>query len=207
MPGGHFGTHSGIRFYGRRADGSYFGTHDSGHGGWGGCATHDGAGPFRTMAHGDTRIIPLELQESTLPVRIEAFALREDSGGAGKFRGGLGFRKHYRILAPCTIQTNLDRTKFPPWGVQGGREGRPGRFLLVDGARGEPRAIDKEKGLALAAGDLVCVETGGGGGYGPPRERALALIQRDLDAGYITPAAAERDYGVSVGADGKVRRL
>src|SRR5262245_15686011 len=64
VPGGHFGTHSGIRFSGRRPDGSYFATHDSGHGGWGACATHDGAGPFRTMAHGDTRIIPLELQES-----------------------------------------------------------------------------------------------------------------------------------------------
>ena len=63
VPGGHFGTHSGVRFYGRRADGSFFDTHDSGHGGWGACATHDGAGPFRTMAHGDTRIIPLELQE------------------------------------------------------------------------------------------------------------------------------------------------
>jgi N-methylhydantoinase B len=99
VPGGHFGTHSGVRFHGRRADGSFFGTHDSGHGGWGACATHDGSGPFRTMAHGDTRIIPLELQETYLPVRIEQFALREDSGGAGEFRGGLGFRKTYRMLA------------------------------------------------------------------------------------------------------------
>ena len=88
VPGGHFGTHSGVRFYGKRADGTFFGTHDSGHGGWGACATHDGAGPFRTMAHGDTRIIPLELQEATLPLRIEAFSLRQDSAGAGTFRGG-----------------------------------------------------------------------------------------------------------------------
>ena len=73
VPGGHFGTHSGVRFHGRRADGTFFGTHDSGHGGWGACATHDGAGPFRTMAHGDTRIIPLELQETYLPLRIEEF--------------------------------------------------------------------------------------------------------------------------------------
>ena len=101
VPGGHFGTHSGVYFYGRRPDGSFFGTHDSGHGGWGACAVHDGAGPFRTMAHGDTRIIPLELQETSLPIRIEEFALREDSAGAGTFRGGLGYRKTYRILAPC----------------------------------------------------------------------------------------------------------
>jgi N-methylhydantoinase B len=202
VSGGHFGTHSGIRFSGRRPDGSYFATHDSGHGGWGACATHDGAGPFRTMAHGDTRIIPLELQESYLPVRIEQLALRQDSGGAGKFRGGLGFRKSYRILAPCELQTNLDRTRFPPWGVQGGQEGRPGRFTVVNGETGAMRSIEKEKGFRLAAGDLVCVETGGGGAYGPPAERALELIQHDLDAGYVSTDAAARDYNVSVGADG-----
>jgi N-methylhydantoinase B len=206
VPGGHFGTHSGVRFYGRRADGAFFGTHDSGHGGWGACATHDGSGPFRTMAHGDTRIIPLELQEATLPLRIEAFALREDSGGAGTFRGGLGFRKSYRILAPCMLQTNLDRTRFPPWGVRGGKEARPGRFSLVDGNSGGCREIGKEKGLALEAGDLFTVETGGGGGYGPPQRRSLALIQRDLDAGYVTRAATERDYGVKVDTDGTAQR-
>jgi len=206
VPGGHFGTHSGIRFSGRRPDGSYFATHDSGHGGWGACATHDGAGPFRTMAHGDTRIIPLELQESYLPVRIEEFSLRADSGGAGQFRGGLGFRKSYRILSPCELQTNLDRTRFPPWGVQGGMAATPGRFTVVRGANGEMRSIEKEKGFRLAAGDLVCVETGGGGGYGSPHERSLDLIQRDLDAGYVSAEAAMRDYDVSVGADGTVTR-
>jgi N-methylhydantoinase B len=206
VPGGHFGTHSGIRFSGQRADGSYFATHDSGHGGWGACATHDGAGPFRTMAHGDTRIIPLELQESYLPVRIEELALRQDSGGAGTFRGGLGFRKSYRILSSCELQTNLDRTRFPPWGVQGGQEGTPGRFTVVNGETGTLRSIEKEKGFRLAAGDLVCVETGGGGGYGPPAERALSRIQQDLDAGYISAEAAMRDYGVSVEADGAVTR-
>lgn len=206
VPGGHFGTHSGIRFYGKRPDGSYFGTHDSGHGGWGACASHDGAGPFRTMAHGDTRIIPLELQEASLPIRIEAFSLREDSAGAGTFRGGLGFRKCYRILAPCMVQTNLDRTKFPPWGVQGGSAAKPGCFTLIDGKTGEQQSIGQEKGLALKPGDLVRVETGGGGGYGPPRERALEAIERDLEAGYVSPAAAERDYRVKVGANGRVRR-
>ena len=206
VPGGHFGTHSGIRFYGKRPDGTFFGTHDSGHGGWGAGATHDGAGPFRTMAHGDTRIIPLELQEATLPIRIEEFSLRQDSAGAGTFRGGLGFRKTYRILAPCMVQTNLDRTKFPPWGVQGGRQAEPGRFTLLQNSTGEQRSIGKEKGLALAPGDLLCVETGGGGGYGSPAHRPLHLIQRDLDAGYVSAAAAAQDYGVTIGADGKARR-
>jgi N-methylhydantoinase B len=206
VPGGHFGTHSGVRFYGRRGDGTFFGTHDSGHGGWGADATRDGAGPFRTMAHGDTRIIPLELQEATLPIRIEAFSLRQDSAGAGAFRGGLGVRKTYRILAPCMVQTNLDRTRCPPWGVQGGREAKPGRFTLVRGRSGEESSIGKEKGLTLEPGDLLCVETGGGGGYGAPKQRPLHLIQRDLDAGYVSAAAAEQDYGVKIGVDGKARR-
>src|SRR5438876_2166714 len=206
VPGGHFGTHSGVRFYGRRADGSYFGTHDSGHGGWGACATHDGAGPFRTMAHGDTRIIPLELQESLMPFRIEEFSLREDSGGSGKFRGGMGFRKKYRILNPCLLGTNLDRTKYPPWGVQGGKDAKAGRFTLVKAGSTTEQNVEKENAYRLAPGDLVCIETGGGGGYGPPAERPLTLIQRDLDGGYVSPAAAERDYAVRIGPDGKARR-
>jgi N-methylhydantoinase B len=206
VPGGHFGTHAGIRFYGRRADGTFFGTHDSGHGGWGAGATHDGSGPFRTMAHGDTRIIPLELQEATLPIRIEALSLHPDSAGAGTFRGGLGFRKTYRILAPCMVQTNLDRTKFPPWGVQGGKEAKSGRFTLVSHRTGAESSIGKEKSVALEPGDLLCIETGGGGGYGAPEQRPLHLIQRDLDAGYVSVAAAEQDYGVTIGADGKARR-
>jgi N-methylhydantoinase B len=206
VPGGHFGTHSGVRFYGRRPNGSFFDTHDSGHGGWGASPTHDGAGPFRTMAHGDTRIIPLELQESLMPFRIEEFSLREDSAGAGKFRGGLGFRKKYRITAPCNLGTNLDRTKYPPWGVQGGSEARPGRIAVVNAGSNAEDNADKENARPLAPGDIVCVETGGGGGYGPPSDRALDLIQRDLDAGYVTATAAVRDYGVKIGPDGRARR-
>src|SRR5262249_27502791 len=206
VPGGHFGTHSGVRFYGRRANGSFFDTHDSGHGGWGACATHDGSGPYRTMAHGDTRIIPLELQESLMPFRIEQFSLREDSAGAGKFRGGMGFRKVYRITGPCNLGTNLDRTKFPPGGWQGAKEAPPGRITTTKAATGQAEAGDKENAYPLTAGDKVCVETGGGGGYGPPAERSLELIQRDLDAGYVTAAVAERDYGVTIGAGGKAQR-
>jgi N-methylhydantoinase B len=206
VPGGHFGTHSGVRFLGRRADGGWFDSHDSGHGGWGACATHDGSGPFRTMAHGDTRIIPLELQESVLPVRIEEFSLRQDSGGPGRFRGGLGFRKAYRMLAPCQLQTNLDRTRDPPWGTQEGGPARPGRFTVVRGATGEEQAIGKEKGFLLEEGDLVRVETGGGGGYGPAAERSLEAIQRDIDAGYVSASAALADYPVAIDSDGRVYR-
>jgi N-methylhydantoinase B len=206
VTGGHFGTHSGFRIYGRRPDGRAFSGQDSGHGGWGACATHDGAGPFRTMAHGDTRLIPIELQESIVPFRIRLFSLRPDSGGPGKFRGGLGFRKEYDILAPCFLHTNLDRTKFPPWGVMGGKPALPGLVTVFPKGNGEPVEMCKAKGFPLGPGDLVVLETGGGGGYGPPEQRDVKLIQRDLDRGYVTRYVAMQEYKVTVDSDGCASR-
>src|SRR5215813_10622777 len=197
VTGAHFGTFSGVRFRGKTASGAPFDCHDSGHGGWGACATHDGAGPFRTMAHGDTRIIPIELQESMYPYRIVEFSLREDSAGAGKFRGGLGFRKRYQILGPCNLQALFDRVKFPPWGVQGGKEGKSGQITVVKKSRAK-EIIHKSKGYPLEPGDEIIVETGGGGGYGPPSERPRELVERDLRRGYISLDAMERDYGIKV---------
>ena len=202
--GAHFGTHSGFMMHGRRADGSRFHGHDSGHGGWGAGDGHDGAGPFRTMAHGDTRLIPMELQESLLPFRVCSLSLREDSGGPGKFRGGLGFRKEYGILHPCTLNTNLDRRKCPPWGVRGGKAAKTGCVTIIK-ATGEIETMGKAQNYKLQPGDRVILETGGGGGWGPPEEREVELIQRDLDRGYITPEGAVRDYEVRV-EEGRVWR-
>ena len=194
VTGAHFGTFSGVRFRGRRDNGTLFDCHDSGHGGWGGCASHDGAGPFRTMAHGDTRIIPVELQESMYPFRVTEFGLREDSAGAGKFRGGLGFRKKYQLLGDADLQAMFDRVKYPPWGVYGGKEGKSGQ-IIVEKKSGEKEIIYKEKAYPLKAGDKITVETGGGGGYGSPNERPRESVRRDLMRGYVSAEAAVRDYG------------
>jgi N-methylhydantoinase B len=203
--GAHFGTHSGFMVRGTWPDGRAFLAHDSGHGGWGAGDGHDGAGPFRTMAHGDTRLIPMELQETLLPFRIESLELRADSGGAGKFRGGLGFRKKYVITYPCLLTTNVDRTRDPPWGVQHGKAGQPG-CVTVYKAAGGSEIISKVRNYPLKAGDVVVLETGGGGGWGPPAERSLDRIRRDLARGYVTQAAAERDYGVTLKNDRVERR-
>jgi N-methylhydantoinase B len=197
VTGAHFGTFSGVRFRGKTATGAPFDCHDSGHGGWGACATHDGAGPFRTMAHGDTRIIPIELQESIYPYRIVEFSLREDSAGAGKFRGGLGFRKCYEILGPCNLQAMFDRVKWPPWGVQGGKEAKPGQITVVKKS-GEREIIYKSKAYPLEPGDMIIVETGGGGGYGAPSKRPRELVERDLRRGYVSLDGMERDYGIKL---------
>jgi N-methylhydantoinase B len=118
----------------------------------------------------------------------------------------MGFRKKYRILNLCLLGTNLDRTKCPPWGVKGGKDGKPGRFTLVRAGSKGAVSVEKENACRLEPGDHVSIETGGGGGWGPPAERSLDFIQRDLDTGYVTPAAAEQDYGVRIGPDGRARR-
>jgi N-methylhydantoinase B len=158
------------------------------------------------MAHGDTRIIPIELQESLYPMRIEEFALREDSAGGGKFRGGLGFRKRYAVLGPCSLWANFDRIACPPWGVRGGLAAKPGEVRVLKKGAETAEIFYKSEGTELDAGDTIFVETGGGGGYGPPSERATANVVRDLRLGYISPAAAERDYGLVIAADGTMRR-
>lgn len=206
VTGAHFGTYSSFRLLGKRNDGTLYNCNDSGHGGWGACASHDGAGPFRTMAHGDTRIIPIELQEALYPIRIEEFELRTDSAGAGQFRGGMGFRKRYKILGPCTLWSNFDRIACPPWGVRGGKSALPGRVSVQHSGSDKIDVFYKAEGYALSPGDTVWVETGGGGGYGPPQARDLALIERDLRRGYVSAEAAARDYGVVIEANGKVRR-
>jgi N-methylhydantoinase B len=207
VTGAHFGTFSSLSFAGKRTDGgALFKANDSGHGGWGACATHDGAGPFRTMAHGDTRLIPIELQESMYPFRVEEFRLRQDSGGPGKWRGGLGFDKQYVLLGPCELWTNFDRIGCPPWGVQGGKGGKSGQVLIYRNGRPEPELLYKTENRPLQAGDRVRVSTGGGGGYGDPRERPVELVERDVIRGFVSRESARDDYGVVFDDGGRARR-
>jgi N-methylhydantoinase B len=207
VTGAHFGTFSSLSFAGKRTDtGAVFKANDSGHGGWGACATHDGAGPFRTMAHGDTRLIPIELQESMYPFRVEGFALRQDSAGPGKWRGGLGFDKQYVLLAPCELWANFDRIGCPPWGVQGAKAAKSGQVLIFKNGKQEAELLYKTEGCPLQAGDRVRMSNAGGGGYGDPRERPVELVQRDVIRGCVSSESARDDYGVVIDADGKASR-
>ena len=208
VTGAHFGTFSSLSFSGKRIDTSApFKANDSGHGGWGACATHDGAGPFRTMAHGDTRLIPIELQESMYPYRVEEFCLRQDSGGPGKWRGGLGFDKQYVLLAPCELWANFDRIGCPPWGVQGAKAAKAGQVLIFKDGKQEAKLLYKTENCPLQAGDRVRMATGGGGGYGSPSERPVELVQRDVIRGFVSLESARDDYGVVIEADGRASRV
>ena len=193
---GHYGTFSTLSYAGRHpATGVLWQCYDSGFGGWGALADMDGPGPFRTMCHGDTRLIPIETHEASYPFMVESFGLRVDSGGPGRFRGGLGLERRYRMLAPCRLATRFERTVSPAWGMCGGGDGRPGD-VLIERADGTTEVALKET-VMLAADDRVRVRTGGGGGYGDPRQRAREQVRADVLRGYVSPAAARDVYGLS----------
>src|SRR5690606_6734139 len=142
----------------------------------------------RTMCHGDTRIVPVEVQEASYPVFIESFELRQDSGGPGRRRGGLGLRKRDKVITPCTMFTTFDRTACPPWGLHGGSSGAPGN-VIVRSPAGTERQVLKEM-TELDVGDEIIVETGGGGGFGPPHMRDTNLIEHDIENGYVSSISA-----------------
>ena len=193
----HYGTFSTLAYAGRHPDtGAFWQCHDSGFGGWGALCDMDGPGPFRTMCHGDTRLIPIELQEATYPFMIESFSLRADSGGPGEFRGGLGLERRYLMLEPCRISTRIERTVDPAWGVNGGGAGQPGH-ALIERTDGTTQAALKEV-VMLNAGDRVRIHSGGGGGYGDPKCRDRDRVRIDVMRGYVTPEAAREIYGFNV---------
>jgi N-methylhydantoinase B len=200
VTGGHFGHFAALRFMGRRVDGRPLDCIDGGWGGWGAGFDHDGSGPFRTMAHGDSHIIPIELQETMYPFRVEEMSLWQDSGGPGTFRGGLGIRKVYRMLEPCNLRVDFDRRHCPPWGVQGGKAA-PGGWVTVAKPSGERKQLFKTKGYAVTPGDVVTMEVGGGGGYGSPEQRSRELVRRDVRAGYVSAEAAEAKYGLKISSE------
>lgn len=198
----HHGTYGIHVFHGvHPGTGDRFQHLESSIGGWGAAHDKDGGGPHRSIVHGDTVDVPGEMQEATCPLRLEYYRLRTDSGGPGKFRGGLGIDKAYRVLAPCFMIVGFDRTRCPPWGLKGGMEGATGHVeIFRDGEA--PRRITKANDVPLKTGDLVCVRTGGGGGHGSPLERDPARVAQDVRYGYVTREAALEHYGVALDAAG-----
>jgi N-methylhydantoinase B len=178
-------TTSGLLLFGaRRPDGRWAILYEVHGGGEGATAERDGAAAVRVHMS-NVMNTPVEVIESEYPILVEEHALRPDSGGDGARRGGLGFRRAYRILAPdVTLTTMLERRRVPPYGLAQGHAGAPYRVTLNPGP-GE-RAIRGKETVVLAAGDLVLIETCGGGGYGPPSARPATLRERDRAEGYTS---------------------
>ena len=145
------------------------------------------------------RVTPIEILESEFPVRLNQFNLVPDSGGAGQWRGGLGYVREYQLLGDeATWSIRSDRHDYQPWGIRGGGDARSGRHTVAPGTPDERIVPARYGGHKLKTGDVVRVETGGGGGYGDMKERPREAVLADLRNGYISAEAAERDYGVKV---------
>jgi N-methylhydantoinase B len=191
-----YGTINALSLAGHRRDGrrwvmfSFFG---GGHGGHPeGDGLNHGNAPISTA-----RIPPIEILEAAYPVLFTRWALRPDSGGPGRHRGGLGAIYEIETLEEETeVFLFGERARFPPPGVAGGAPGALNRFFYIksDGEQAPPFA-SKAVGITLAKGGRVRIESPGGGGYGPPRERAPDAITRDIALGYETPEHAAKVYG------------
>jgi len=162
---------------------------------YGGGNGNDGASALATHLS-NLHITPIEILESEFPCRILTFDLVADSGGAGEFRGGLSFRRTYELLQDATVVRRYDRAKFPPNGVAGGRPGSRSRFVIRLGTKNE-RETPASGRYELCAGERFLLQSAGGGGYGDPQKRDRAALARDIAEGYVSAAAAEREYGGS----------
>jgi N-methylhydantoinase B len=186
-----YGTINALSLAGHRRNGqrwvmfSFFG---GGHGGHPeGDGLNHGNAPISTAT-----IPPVEILEAAYPVMFTRWALRPDSGGAGRHRGGLGAIYELELLEEqADVFLFGERGRFAPPGILGGGAGALNRFAVQrrDGSQEHPPMASKWVGIRLGKGDRVRLETPGGGGYGPAAERAPEAIQRDLDNGYVTRAA------------------
>ncbi|MGA2391918.1 MAG: hydantoinase B/oxoprolinase family protein [Candidatus Lustribacter sp.] len=198
---GHHADLCSATFYGLNPSTGRFFTRGAGVTGGGFGAKHNEDGMSATVCQndGDTHNAPVEATESKIPVVIERYALRPDSGGAGRFRGGLGVERRIRVTAVLTVNTHTERTLCAPWGLLGGRDALPNKMQIerADGRLEDPAKHGKFNSVRVEPGDTMVVRTGGGGGFGDPALRERDAVRRDLARGYITAEAAARDYGFS----------
>lgn len=162
IPAASCGTMSNFTF-GGRLNGQpfvYYETIGGGHGG--GPLGHGISGRHTHMTN--TLNTPVEAIEHSLPVRVLEYRLRDDSGGAGKARGGDGIRRVYEFLAPATMTVNSERRIYAPYGLRGGEDGLKGENRLIQG--GQSRSIGGKFTTQVGPGDQVIIETPGGGGWG-----------------------------------------
>jgi N-methylhydantoinase B len=155
-------------------------------GGGGGHPQQDGLNGYSSGMHNNANI-PIEMIESELPLTITRYELLPDTAGAGRFRGGLGLVREWRVdCAEAVFTANLERFKYRPYGLADGQPGSPGFLYLL--RNGERTTLGSKIGnLRLRRGDVVRLETSGGGGFGPTSQRPAAEHARDLELGYVTP--------------------
>jgi N-methylhydantoinase B len=150
-------------------------------------------------------IPPVEILESLYPVMFTQWALRPDSGGPGRNRGGLGAIYEIEALAEDGADVFLigERGKYPPFGVNGGGPAALNRFIYeTDQGETTPPMVSKITDIRIRRGQKIRLETPGGGGFGDPATREPTRVVRDVELGYISRESARRDYRVELRDDG-----
>jgi N-methylhydantoinase B len=204
--GGPFGTINALSLAGHRDDGSRWVMFSFYGGGLGGNPESDGLNHANNPISTAT-IPPAEILEAAYPVIFTQWALRPDSAGAGRHRGGLGAIYEIEVLAGSGADVFLlgERGKYPPFGVNGGLPAALNRFVWqTGGGEASPPLASKITDVKIARGERVRLETPGGGGFGLPAERAPDKVARDVRLGYVGRAAARTLYKVVVTDAGEV---
>jgi N-methylhydantoinase B len=175
-----------ILFTGNDDDGEVFISGEATAVGWGAWMGGDGSNALINYGGGDLKNLPVEVQEVRYPLRIHRYALRADSGGVGRWRGGLGVERAYEVLADdVALSTWFERTTTPAWGLCGGNAGEVSTVVLEQ-PDGTNSSLLKSAGVAAGRGTRVTVCTGGGGGFGDPSLRPADEVADDLADGYVT---------------------
>jgi N-methylhydantoinase B len=179
---------------GRDASGELFLLSDGLGVGYGARPTADGNDAVYLVAQEN---FPAEFLEQVFPVRVRGYAINPDTGGPGRWRGGCGLIRELEVLAPeAMVSMRIDSVEHPPWGVAGGRAAGVGRCVINPG-RSDARVIHPlSDGNMVKRGDIVRIETGGGGGWGHPFDREPERVAADVRNGFVSPRSARVDYGV-----------
>ena len=166
-------------------------------GGWGAKHNGDGCNATIAMNDGDTHNGPSEQVEAKYPLLVERYALRPDSGGAGRFRGGLGCEQVVQARHDIRFNSQMDRVKCKPWGLEDGLSGFGNSVAIHRFGTAQEQRFHNGKALnqVLNAGDAYILRSGGGGGFGSPLGRDLDALARDVRCGYVSKDAAEKYYG------------
>jgi N-methylhydantoinase B/oxoprolinase/acetone carboxylase alpha subunit len=175
----------------------------------GGCGARAGADGNSAEWHvcSNCKNESIEFWEHRVPVHFQEFSLIQDSGGIGRSRGGLGYRRRFKLLCDTIVSGSADRHMVGAWGLERGGPGRPNRFVVKTDGK-EYRLTDlsdivspsKFANVMLRKGDEYIIDSGGGGGFGDPSERHASRVARDVEYGYVSTEAARRQYGVALSA-------
>ena len=192
------GDLGGVMFSGiDPVDGNFFAGGEDEACGQGAARDQDGENALILFVLGESSNVPVEIFEERWPLLTEKYELRPDSGGSGKWRGGVGVVKQWKALTDLKLIGTIEQTKAPAWGVDGGGSGKTNKMTISVGLPHE-RPMGKASGWVLPAGERLLFEMGGGGGWGDPLDRDPDRVLNDVIGGYVSVESAEREYGVVI---------